>query len=40
MGGGPCDFSVSQSPFGIDFGTSDFGLDNNIGEEISRSLGI
>ena len=31
--GGPCDFSVSPSPFGLDFGTfdSDFGLglDNN-----------
>jgi len=28
-GGGPCDFSVSPSPFGLDFGTldSDFGLD-------------
>ena len=25
-GGGPCDFSVSQSPFGLDFGTSDLGL--------------
>ena len=26
--GGPCDFSVSPSPFGLDFGTldSDFGL--------------
>ena len=29
MGGvvaGPCDFSVSPSPFGLDFGTLDFGL--------------
>ena len=28
--GGPCDFSVSPSPFGLDFGTLDFslGLDN------------
>ena len=27
-GGGPCDFSVSPSPFGLDFGTldSEFGL--------------
>ena len=25
MGGGPCDFSVSPSPFGLDFGTLDFG---------------
>ena len=24
-GGGPCDFSVSPSPFGLDFGTLDFG---------------
>ena len=25
-GGGPCDFSVSLSPFGLDFGLWDFGL--------------
>ena len=25
-GRGPCDFSVSPSPFGLDFGTLDFGL--------------
>ena len=25
-GGGPCDFSVSPSPFGLDFWTWDFGL--------------
>ena len=24
--GGPCDFSVSPSPFGLDFGILDFGL--------------
>ena len=24
--GGPCDFSVSPSPFGVDFGTFVFGL--------------
>ena len=24
--GGPYDFGVSPSPFGLDFGTSDFGL--------------
>ena len=24
--GGPCDFSVSPSPFGLDFETLDFGL--------------
>ena len=23
--GGPCDFSVGSSPFGLDFGTLDFG---------------
>ena len=32
-GGGPCDFSVSPSPFGLDFGTLDLdfglGLDNS-----------
>ena len=25
-GGGPCDFSVSPRPFGLDFETLDFGL--------------
>jgi len=36
-GGGPCDFSVSPSPFGLDFGTLDFGpgLDNITGEHYS-----
>ena len=36
-GGGPCDFSVSPSPFGLDFWTSDFGLglDKIQGEERS-----
>ena len=24
--GGPCDFSVGPSPFGLDFATLDFGL--------------
>ena len=30
MGGGLCDYCVSPSPFGLDFGTLDFGtgLDN------------
>ena len=30
--GGPCDFSVSPSPFGLDIGTLDFGLglDNKM----------
>ena len=26
--GGPCDFSVSPSPFGLDFGTLDFGTSD------------
>ena len=32
MGGGPCNFSVSPSPFGLDFGTLDFrlGLDKKF----------
>ena len=31
LGGGPCDFSVSPSPFGLNFWTLNFGLmlDNN-----------
>ena len=31
-GGGLCDYSVSPSPFGLDFGTLDFGpgLDNKL----------
>ena len=28
--GGPCDFSVSPCPFGLDFGTLDFGLDTDV----------
>ena len=28
--GGPCDFSVSPSSVGLDFGTLDFGLDKNL----------
>ena len=28
-GGGPCDFSVSLSPFGLDFGTLDFGTSDS-----------
>ena len=27
-GGGPCDFSVSPSPFGLDFGSLDFGTSD------------
>ena len=31
VGGGPCDYSVSLSPFGLDFGTLDFGtLDSGM----------
>ena len=26
--GGPCDFSVSPSPFGLDFGTLDYGTSD------------
>ena len=29
MVGGPCDFSVSPSPFGLDFGTLDFGTSDS-----------
>ena len=28
-GGGPCDFSVSPSPFGLDFGTLEFGTSDS-----------
>ena len=28
--GGTCDYSVSPSPFGLDFGTLDFGLGLDI----------
>ena len=28
MVGGPCDFSVSPSPFGLDFGTLDYGTSD------------
>ena len=27
--GGPCDFSVSPSPFGLDLGTLDFGTSDS-----------
>ena len=27
--GGPCDFGVSPSPFGLDFGTLDFGTSDS-----------
>ena len=35
-GGGPCDFSVSPSPFGLDFGTLDFGTSGS-GLTITRA---
>ena len=37
-GGGPCDYSVSPSPFGLDFGTLDFGTsDSGLTIEITSS---
>ena len=27
--GGPCDYRVSPSPFGLDFGTLDFGTSDS-----------
>ncbi len=38
-GGGPCDFSVSPSPFGLDFGTLDFGT-SDLGLTITLKYGI
>ena len=36
--GGPCDFSVSPSPFGLDFGTLDYGtLDLGLTIQLSSS---
>ena len=35
--GGPCDFSVSPSPFGLDFGTLDFGT-SDLGLTIVKAL--
>ena len=32
LGVGPCDFSVSPSPVGLDFGTSDLGLTISVPE--------
>ena len=29
MGGGPCDYCVSPSPFALDFGTLDFGTSDS-----------
>ena len=36
VGGGPCDFSVSPSPFGLDFGTLDF-VTSDSGLTIAHS---
>ena len=36
VGGGPCDFSVSPSPFGLDFGTLDF-RTSDLGLTIRRN---
>ena len=38
-GGGPCDFSVSPSPFGLDFGTLDFGTSDS-GLTIFKLYGV
>ena len=39
-GGGPCDFSVSPSPFGLGFGTLDFGTsDLGLTIDVQRSPG-
>ena len=36
-GGGPCDFSVSPSPFGLDFKTLDFGTsDSGLTIKVNR----
>ena len=29
VGGGPCDYCVSPSPFALDFGTFDFGTSDS-----------
>ena len=37
--GGPCDFSVSPSPFGLDFGALDFGTsDLGLTIEVDHSV--
>ena len=37
----PCDFSVSPSPFGLDFGTLDFGtLDLGLAINQSNELAV
>ena len=37
-GGGPCDFSVRPSPFGLDFETLDFGLGLDIWYRVCENL--
>ena len=37
--GGPCDSSVSPSPFGLDFGTLDFGTSDS-GLTINHSFKV
>ena len=37
MGGGPCDLSVSPSPFGLDFGTLDLGFGLGLGSNLTLS---
>ena len=37
--GGPCDFSVSPSPFDLDFGTLDFGT-SDLGLTISCEISL
>ena len=39
LGGGPWDFSVSTSPFGLDFGTLDFGT-SELGLTILYPLSV
>ena len=38
-GGGPWDFSVSPSPFGLDFGTLDFGT-SDLGLTIRQDIQV
>ena len=36
-GGGPCDLSVSPSPFCLDFGTLDLGFGLGLGSNLTLS---
>ena len=40
VGGGPCDFSVSPSPFGLDFGTLDFGLWTWAWQKLNKCVNL